>query len=314
MPMSSEILILMSTHNGAHYLHEQIESVLRQNYKEWRLIIRDDGSVDATREVIKEYTRKYSGKISLFSDAEGNIGVTQSMLRLLECCDAGYIMFCDQDDVWLPDKIKITLDRMKDIESTYGVDAPGLVHTNLKVSDKDLNIVSESFWKYQRLDPGKGTTLNRLLVQNTVTGCTVMINKALKDKIKFFPEGVIIYDWWLSLIAAALGRIAYVSGPTLLYRQHNGNTIGAKEWNPAYVNKMVKSGRKNLRAILLKTQLQAKTFLEVYKDELSAEDKNLAFVYSTLNRQGPLGKRLNLLKYGFFKIGFRRNVGLFLAI
>jgi hypothetical protein len=142
----------------------------------------------------------------------------------------------------------------------------------------------------------------------------MMINKALKNKIKFIPEQAIVYDWWISLVAAAFGRIDYVTSPTMLYRQHDSNSIGAKEWGLKYVNKMASLGKSNLRAILLKTQSQAKAFLEVYRHELPQEYIKLLTVYSTLDQQGVLMRRLNLIRYGFLKTGFRRNMGLFFAI
>jgi glycosyltransferase involved in cell wall biosynthesis len=304
----------MATYNGGQYLSEQIESIIRQTYLEWQLIIRDDCSRDNTLEIIKKYAQRYPDKIKLIADESGNLGVSQNFLRLLSYSNTDYIMFCDQDDVWLPDKIKITFDKMKELELAYGLNTPGLIHTDLKVADEGLRVIAESFWKYQHLGPYKGRALNRLLVQNTITGCTVMINKVLKERIKFLPERVIIYDWWISLVATAFGNIAYIPSQTLLYRQHDNNSIGAKEWTFGYIKKMAMSGEKKLKEILLRTQLQAKLFLEVYKNELPEKDIDLITVYSTLNQQNLFIRRLNLIKYGFFKIGFRRNIGFLLTI
>jgi glycosyltransferase involved in cell wall biosynthesis len=304
----------MATYNGEKYLSKQIKSILKQSHKEWQLIIRDDSSGDTSLGIIKDYVQHYPEKIRLITDEDGNIGVSQSFLRLLGHVDTDYVMFCDQDDVWLPDKIKITLEKMKECEEECGKNTPVLTHTNLKVVDENLNVISDSFWKFQRLDPQKGKRLNRLLVQNTVTGCTVMINNALKDKIKLLPEQTLMYDWWISLIAAAFGKISYVPTATILYRQHDNNDVGAKEWNLSYIMDMARSGRSNLKAFLQKTQLQAKAFLDIFKDELTEKHTDILNAYSILGQQNFLIKRLTLIKYRFFKIGLLRNIGLFFAV
>lgn len=312
--MFPEISIIMATYNGGQYLSEQIKSILRQSYKEWQLIIRDDGSGDTSLDVIKEYVRRYPEKIRLITDGDGNIGASQNFLRLLSHADTDYVMFCDQDDVWLPDKIEITFNKMREIEKEFGADIPVLIHTDLKVVDKNLDIISDSFWKFQHLEPQEGKSLNRLLVQNVITGCTVMINKGLKNKLKLLPEQTLMYDWWISLVAAAFGKIDYVSTATILYRQHDNNDVGAKEWRLRYIINMTGLGRGYLKTVLQKTYLQAGAFLNVFRDELTEKYVDLLNVYSTLGKQSFVTKRLNLIKYRFFKIGLLRNIGLFLAV
>jgi glycosyltransferase involved in cell wall biosynthesis len=304
----------MAAYNGGQYLSEQIKSVLGQSCKAWQLIIRDDGSTDNSLDVINEYIRLYPENIRLITDRDGRIGTSQNFLRLLGYADTDYIMFCDQDDVWLPDKIAITLNKMKACEEIRGRNIPVLIHTDLKVVDKHLDIISDSLWQYQHLDPKKGLHLNRLLVQNVITGCTVMINKALKDKIKSVPQHALIYDWWISLVAAALGTIDYVPTATALYRQHDNNEIGAKAWNSQYLIKTAKLGRSHLKSMLFKTQIQAKVFLNLFKNELSDDHIHLLRTFSSLEQQPFFTKRFNLIKYNLLKTGFLRNLGLFLAV
>ncbi|MGB8225666.1 MAG: glycosyltransferase family 2 protein [Sedimentisphaerales bacterium] len=311
--MSPKISIIMATYNGEQYLSEQIKSILEQSNKEWQLIIRDDNSEDNTNEVIKKYTQKYPENIKLASDRDSHIGTSQNFLHLLNHADIDYVMFCDQDDVWLPDKIEITFNKMRVIEEKFGAAMPALIHTDLKVVDKNLNIVSDSFWKFQHLFPQRGKTLNRLLVQNVITGGTVMINKALKNKIKLLPEQIIMYDWWISLVTAAFGKIDYVPKATVLYRQHDSNNIGAKKWSLSYIMNKARLNGSNFKSIL-QTQLQAKAFLDVFRDELTEKDIDLLNAYSTLSQQSFFIKRLNLIKYSFFKMGFLRNIGLFLFV
>ena len=142
-------------------------------------------------------------------------------------------MFCDQDDVWFPDKIAVTLGKMQELEGRHGGERPLLVHTDMKVADGNLRVVADSLWRYQKSDPVRGEALNRLLVQNCATGCSMMINRALCDLALPIPAEAMMHDWWLVLVAAAFGTIGHCAEPTLLYRQHGANDVGAKKWSLA---------------------------------------------------------------------------------
>ena len=113
---SAEISICMATYNGEKYLKEQLDSILAQVNTDWKLLIRDDGSEDSTIEIIEDYAEKYPDKIELTTDSFGRLGPCMSFSRLLDLADAEYIMFCDQDDVWLSNKIALTLGAMKQAE------------------------------------------------------------------------------------------------------------------------------------------------------------------------------------------------------
>jgi len=223
-----EITICMAAYNGTEYLKQQIDSILAQSNQNWQLTIRDDGSDDDTVSIIEDYTRSYLGKIKLAADEGAHLGASLNFARLLEHADTEYIMFSDQDDFWLPNKIQITLNAMKTAEEIYP-NMPVLIHTDLKVVDSDLNTIADSMWSYQKLFPDIGNNLNKIMAQNVVTGCTMMINKKAKTVSIPVPEEAIMYDWWLAINVAKYGKIAYLSIPTILYRQHSQNWIGAKE-------------------------------------------------------------------------------------
>src|SRR5690606_39057310 len=136
------------------------------------------------------------------------------------------VMFSDADDCWFPDKISLTLDLMRVVEKDEGgARTPTLVHTDLAVVDRDLRPIADSLWQYQGVNPDL-TSLNRLLIQNCVTGCTVMVNRPLRELASPIPPGVVMHDWWMALVASSFGRIARIARPTLLYRQHGRNDTG----------------------------------------------------------------------------------------
>src|SRR5690606_13737176 len=159
--------------------------------------------------------------------------------RLLGASTADYIMFCDQDDVWLPGKVTLTLAKMQELEAACGAETFLLVHTDLRIVDENLNLVADSGHRYQQIDPDRGNTLGRLLVQNIATGCTIMVNRALRDLALPIPGAALMHDHWLSLVSACFGKIAYLPEPTLLYRQHSGNKVGAQVWSPAYAVRLL---------------------------------------------------------------------------
>jgi len=310
------INILLAAYNGENYITEQIHSILKQTYTNWILIIRDDGSSDRTIEIIKLFIERYPEKIKLIKDNLGNLGVRQNFTKLLEYSDADYIMFSDQDDVWLPHKIEITLKKVKELEKIHGSEVPLLLHTDLKVTDRNLKVFSDSYWKYQKINPSKGKYLNRLLIQNTITGCTAMINKKLKDLAIPIPEASIMHDWWLALVSLAFGKIDFIRESTILYRQHGRNDIGAQQWNFTYVfKKAIKFYEtEDLKENLLKTQQQAVAFLQRYKKFLNEEDRIKIEVYSEMLHKTFIIKRYLIFKYGFFRIGFIRNLSLLLRV
>ena len=228
MSHKPNIDILLATYNGQAYLREQIDSILAQSNQDWRLIIRDDGSSDNTVSIVEKYAAEYPDKIKLITDSDGNLGASLNFGKLLEYADTEYIMFSDQDDVWLPNKIELTLNAMKAAERIYP-DKPLLIHTDLQVMDSELNTIAKSMWSYQKLFPEAGDDLSRIMAQNVVTGCTVMINKRARAVSIPVPDEAVMYDWWLALNVCRHGKIIYVSIPSILYRQHSGNQVGAQK-------------------------------------------------------------------------------------
>ncbi|MCK4792683.1 MAG: hypothetical protein KAV87_53630, partial [Desulfobacteraceae bacterium] len=170
---------------------------------------------------------EYPDKIKLITDSDGNLRASLNFGRLLEQADAEYTMFSDQDDIWLPNKIELTLNVMKATERIYP-GKPVLIHTDLKVVDSDLNTIADSMWSYQKLFPEIGNDLNRIMAQNVVTGCTMMINRKAKTVSMPIPSEAMMYDWWIAINVCKHGKIVYVSTPSILYRQHSKNWIGAR--------------------------------------------------------------------------------------
>ncbi|MGN1107333.1 MAG: glycosyltransferase family 2 protein, partial [Huintestinicola sp.] len=201
--------ILMAVYNGEKYLSCQIESILAQTDTDWHLYICDDCSSDSSFAIAESYARKFGDRITAVRNDAPTGSACANFMNMLRGCDAEYILFSDQDDQWLPDKIKLTREKMTAMEKKYG-DIPLLVHGELEIADEALGQLSPSFTAFQGLDP-KCRSLNRLLCQNNVTGCTMMINRRLKDIICMAEASdMLMHDWWAALCASAFGQIGFV--------------------------------------------------------------------------------------------------------
>lgn len=302
------INILMAVYNGDKFLREQIESVINQGYKEWQLYICDDGSSDSSLNIAKGYEKKHPGKIVVSVNGATMRSACGNFMGMLVNSEAEYVMFCDQDDVWREDKIEVTFEKMREIEKRHP-GMPVLVHTDLEIVDRDLNITAESFMKYQGLKP-KYKSINRLLCQNNVTGCTMMMNRALADIVKNAPvDGMLMHDWWAGLAAAAFGAIGFVDKPTVMYRQHGGNQLGAvNNRSVRGAVRVIKSSGETKRRIFV-TYEQAAKFYEYYKDILNADSREILKKYIDIPKNGKISRMIRLIKYGFLKQNFLSAAG-----
>ncbi len=313
--MSDRVEILLAVFNGEKYLGEQIESLLSQTEGNWSLLVRDDGSSDGSVALLTDYQRRHPEKIRLVDAASPAPGAQGNYSVLLEHSSAEYLMFCDQDDVWLPGKITVTLGEMRRLERLRGREAPLLVHTDMRVTDARLRVLSDSLWRFQKSDPGSGSALNRLLLQNCATGCSMMINRTLRDLALPIPRQAMMHDWWLALVAAAFGGIGHLPESTLLYRQHGENDTGAKKWSLVRAvrqladpvdRKRVLAERRIISGRILE---QARTFTERYAGHLTRGQREMLEAFIHLREVPYVRRRWQIVKYGFFYTGLARNIG-----
>ena len=231
MQNTKNIAILMSTYNGECYLSQQIDSILGQSCQDFTLYIRDDGSKDSTLNIAQSYATKYSNVV-LF-DSNENLGCTRSFLTLLLEVKSQYYMFCDQDDVWLKDKIKDTLECMKGIE-TWNLGKSLIVYTDLTAVDAELNMIYPSMWEYRGHFERLPHTFNYLCHFHDIDGCTMMLNynakllitKEILETIPLF----MYHDWLMALLVCkANGFIIPLEKSTMLFRRHGDNETNALE-------------------------------------------------------------------------------------
>lgn len=217
--------ILMATYNGERYLKQQLESLENQTYKNWRLIVRDDGSSDGTLKILNEFKKNNPNKIEIYLNKTTKHGPMTNFCELMSLSKANYVSFCDQDDYWIETKLEKTIKLMKKLEKNFGY-LPILVHTDLIIADKNLNVMFKSMIRTQKLNYSSTKTIKQLIVQNCVTGCTMMANRNLIKICGCIPKGAIMHDWWLAIVACAFGKLEFLDESTIYYRQHGNNTVG----------------------------------------------------------------------------------------
>ena len=288
-----KIHILLSTYNGEQFLAEQIQSIQQQTVQDWKLLIRDDGSTDRTREIIREFVAQDSRIHWINENESKNLGVIKSFHNLAQFEEADVYFFSDQDDVWLPQKLELSLAQAR----KYPAEMPLLVYMDLTVVNQDLEVLSNSMIRSQ--SGHANTELVQELTENTVTGGVAMVNHAL-IQLWNQTEDILMHDWYLALLATAFGKLVYIDQPGELYRQHEHNVLGARTWS--------KRIKKWLRPSLLfrmywdlikKSQQQAAFLLDM---PLSAEKRELVAAYVTILDQ-PMHERWQILR----QYGLRKN-------
>jgi len=308
---ANTVAICMAAYNGEKYIEEQIESIRRQTYTDWVLFIRDDNSKDRTVEIIQKYTSQYKNKIVLIEEPSLAGGsARQNFASILfwvkKNYNFHYFMFSDQDDVWLEEKIEKSIQSMKKAEE--GDDLPILVHTDLKVVDQSLDVLGDSFFQYRALNPDV-QDLRHLLIQNNITGCTMLWNRALNDLIDINDKAVVMHDWWIALAACVFGKIVCVKESTILYRQHGHNVVGATKVNtPGFIIKRL-SGSSHVRETLHMATQQAAAFSKYYHSELRSETLNILTCFSNLYEHNKVIRILTVCRESFLKQGIVQIIG-----
>ena len=217
------IAILLAVYNGENYLAEQLDSLYSQTNQDWTLYIRDDGSSDSTIKILKEYSFKYAN-IVLIEDELGNLKAKNNFLRLLELVDSTYYMFCDADDVWYPNKIELSFNRMKQEEDSHPA-KPIIVHTDFTMVDEKLNLISASYFKSAGINPDTMKSYNYLGICSYVGGSTMLFNHLVKAITFPVPEIVPMHDFWIGLNTIRQGGIiSTIHQQTKAYRRHS-NTV-----------------------------------------------------------------------------------------
>ncbi|MEC3879544.1 glycosyltransferase family 2 protein [Parapedobacter sp. 10938] len=210
---SPVVSILMATFNGGAYLREQLDSLIGQTYTSWRLVVHDDGSTDDTLLILGEYQRR-DPRISIMDDGVTNLGPAANFLHLMRHVEAQFYMFCDQDDIWLPEKVNHMVAGIAKYEG------PTVLYTNSYLYVGDTAIAQKS----TVIHPS--TLRDTLFFNSGIQGCAVIFNRQLMDILRPFPDTIAMHDHLITMGAVTFGQIVYLDEVLVWYRQHSKNATG----------------------------------------------------------------------------------------
>ena len=252
------VRVLLSTYNGEKYLEEQLLSIMGQEGVCVSLLVRDDGSTDTTCDILEQWQSK--GLLEWYKGE--NRGFAKSFLDLIQNSnDYDYYAFCDQDDIWLPNKLSSAVGHLEHLQKSVKLYCS---NTYYYKNGENFGLIRKDTPKYN---------IYTSLVQNIAIGCTIVFNKALKEvMVKRMPDYLIAHDYWAYQTAMIFGEVYYDPESYILYRQHDNNQIGAKV-------SVCEKWRRRVHSFFSKGQygisLQAQELLRCYSDILSINNRDI---------------------------------------
>ena len=292
--------ILLATYNGATFLAEQLRSLQAQGDQDWVLVVRDDLSTDATGTILDDFAAALGpGRLLRLPSGPQRLGALGNFLALLQGAPAARrFAFCDQDDVWLPDKLARAA-RLMDHEAQ---ELPVLYCARQWIVDGTLRDRSLS---PQVVRP---PSLRNALVQNIATGCTIVINQAARRAILAAPApAVTLHDWWSYLVTTAVGgRVLIDPEPVMLYRQHATNVVGAAPGVARRALSAVRRGPERFMGLFM-AHVDA---LRRHPD-LTPDARRLLLELSARPEAGRVARLAMLWRSGLYRQGILEQAGLY---
>lgn len=284
-----KVNVLLSAYNGERYIAEQIDSILNQTYENIEIYVRDDGSKDGTAEILKKYESQ--GKIHLF--LESNVGFVHSFEDLMiKSGDADYYAFCDQDDVWLPEKIAVAVELLEKEEQSQ----PVLYFSNYDYYDSDLIFQEHHVMEQPNI------SFQNSLVDCVSLGFNSVFNKVARDMVvDNMPKHSLGHDWWMYMVCAAFGKVIYDSRVTVKYRRHQSNVSSA---GMGFLQFQIWRFKKFfLNGYFKKIRMQIQEFKNIYYAELNSDKQRIINLF----RERGFHPLLEIRKI-FYPYRFRQSV------
>lgn len=286
--------IVMATYNGAKYVDEQIRSICRQTCADWRLIVHDDGSTDGTQDILRNWAEKDS-RVMFVEDGVCGLKPARHFLHILQYSDAEWVMWADQDDIWLEHKVATML-KTGEQAAFRGA---GVVYANAMLWTPEKGVVAPVNTLFYP------TNLRDTLFLNSgVQGASALFNAKMRDLLRVPLSSYAMHDHVLLLAGLTLGEVAYVNESLMYYRQHEANVTGHAPgskrkklqlmWTNRHVPVVSREHLDGLRA-----------FYERFGEQLLPDDKSVIKTFLALPEQGCLRRFHVIRKERFTLMGSR---------
>ncbi len=298
--MMDKYAVLLATYNGEKYVEEMLDSLERQTRNDFVCYIHDDGSTDGTLDIVKKWIK--GKKNYKLLDFESEKGAKNNFFAMLKEVDASYYMFADQDDVWVENKVGKLIGRMETVEKDRQC-TPVVVYSDMYVVDDELNVIADSFIKFIGRNIYRNK-LSQLLIDNPAAGCTMIINRALRERALEYNDSdeIPMHDQWIMCVAAATGIVNPIDEPLIYYRQHTDNVMGAEA--ESRKDKIVRNGKdiitgefaRNKRKFHMKEVRLAKQLM--YVSDVGGSTRQFLMDLVLVNNKGKLERMAFYRKNG----------------
>ncbi|WP_442589152.1 glycosyltransferase [Pedobacter sp. AW31-3R] len=300
-----KVTIMMATFQGEHFIRQQLDSIISQTFTDWELLIRDDLSTDTTVDILKIYAARDRRIILMGTEGEhGSAAINFSALFDLACMrKQSYLMFADQDDIWHPDKISSSVAFIQEKEFNEGKGFPVMIYSAFQYIDVNGRKIDQELNIPEKLD------FKVLLNENHAYGCTMILNRALVDKVVHIPHSVENHDYWVSLVACAFGKAIFNPEKLIDYRQHNNNVSGNVEKRnlSSRLHRYVEN-KDFMFPVLSKNFKMIGLFYNTYLSSLKEKDSTLVSGYLYAFRKGTLSLIFFMIRNGMHKVGFMQTL------
>ena len=280
--------ILMATYNGEAFVEEQVQSIINQTYREWRLLVHDDGSTDKTMEILHRLAEE-DERVVVIEDGVQHLGVAKNFIHLAKQSTAAYCMFCDQDDVWLPNKVE----KMVHAIEQYNQGVPQVVYTNAFLWSPNRGIISD---KNTLTYP---TTLRQTLFLNTgIQGAAAIFNRLMCEVIEQPLSYYAMHDHVLLLAGICFGEVHYLHESLMYYRQHENNLTGNA---PGSIAKKITLMWQNRNVPLVSREHYngLKSFYEYFREGVRVDDRQVIEMFLSLPDKNSLVRLWRIVQYRF---------------
>lgn len=284
MPATPKVAILLSTYNGGRFLAEQLDSLIAQTHENWVIYASDDGSTDDTLDLLRQYQRSLGlDRLNIVSGPQRGFAHNFLSLAKNEAITADYFAFCDQDDVWHPERLTQSISALQ----SHPDNKPSLFCSRTKLIDEHDSPLGHS--------PlfSKPATFKNALIQSIAGGNTMLFNSRARQLLAqaSAEQKIIFHDWLLYLLVSGCGGyVHYSTQPLVDYRQHNGNLIGsaASPWKRIFLT------CRAMLSSLAQWHSQLIANLSPFRDQFTPENLRIFEEFEN-NRQGSLLLRLSLI-------------------
>ena len=296
-----KVTVLMALYQGERHLRAQLDSIAAQT-ADWRLVVGDDGSSDAGPQILQDFARDRPGRVELRPGPRR--GAAANFMALLAGLPEapGHVALADQDDVWQADKLSRALAALEPCGHH-----PALYCSRVEICDEALRPSGLS-----RL-PVRPPSFRHALVQNLVQGNTAVLNPAAAALARAAAQGageVVMHDWWLyQVVSGAGGRVIHDPEPSLLYRQHGANVVGANDGagaRLASLKRMLQGRHRDWSRANLRE-------MQRLRDRLTPENRRLLGDFAALAGPGAVARLRALRRGAFYRQGHLSQAALWLA-